>query len=74
MDEAGGMVAYQNEHGDLKALPQLSTMQKASAEIRALNKLLGIGDESKSGKEEKSKKATILTMVVNDRARKASGT
>lgn len=74
MDEAGGMVAYQNDHGDLKALPQLSTMQKASAEIRALNKLLGIGDESKSGKEEKSKKATILTMVVNDRARKASGT
>ena len=36
--------------------------------------MLGIGDESKSGKEEKSKKATILTMVVNDRARKASGT
>ena len=64
MDEAGGMVAYQNDHGDLKALPQLSTMQKASAEIRALNKMLGIGDESKSGKEEKSKKATILTLSL----------
>ena len=39
-------VAYQNNLGDLKALPQLSTLKQASAEIRALNKQLGINDEA----------------------------
>ena len=53
MDEAGGLVAYQNDHGDLKALPQLSTVQKASAESRALNKMPGSGDGSQAGKQEK---------------------
>ena len=37
-------VAYQNNIGDAKPLPQLSTMKQASAEIRALNKQLGICD------------------------------
>lgn len=37
-------VAYQNKIGDAKPLPQLSTMKQASAEIRALNKQLGICD------------------------------
>lgn len=40
-------VAYQNEAGDIKAMPQLATMKQASAEIRALNKQLGINDEAK---------------------------
>lgn len=31
----GVQVAYQNDMGDIKALPQLSTMKQASAEIRA---------------------------------------
>ena len=50
MDDIGAnggvQVAYQNDVGDIKALPQLSTMKQASAEIRALNKQLGIDDSS----------------------------
>lgn len=45
MAEAFDQVAYQNKIGDIKALPQLSIMKQASAEIRALNKQLGINDE-----------------------------
>ena len=37
-------VAYQNDLGDLKAMPQLATMKQASAEIRAINKQLGINE------------------------------
>ena len=37
-------VAYSNDMGDIKALPQIQTMKTASAEIRALNKQLGIVD------------------------------
>ncbi len=50
MDDIGAnggvQVAYQNDMGDIMALPQLSTMKQASAEIRALNKQLGIDDSS----------------------------
>ena len=42
----GVQVAYMNDMGDIKALPQLATMKQASAEIRALNKQLGINDEA----------------------------
>lgn len=48
IDVGGGVqVAYQNDVGDIKALPQLSTMKQASAEIRQLNKQLGIDDEAR---------------------------
>lgn len=53
MDDIGSnggvQVAYQNDMGDIKALPQLSTMKQASAEIRALNKQLGIDDTAHVG-------------------------
>ena len=42
--DAVGQVAYTNDMGDLKALPQISTMKQASAEIRQLTKQLGIAD------------------------------
>ena len=46
IDVGGGVqVAYQNDVGGIKALPQLSTMKQASAEIRQLNKQLGTDDE-----------------------------
>lgn len=45
-DDDDIQVAYANDYGDVKALPQLSTMKQASAEIRALNKQLGINDEA----------------------------
>ena len=44
-------VAFMNDVGDLKALPQITTMKQASAEIRALNKQLGINDGRDSGVE-----------------------
>ena len=51
IDVGGGVqVAYQNDIGDIKALPQLTTMKQASAEIRALNKQLGINDEATQSK------------------------
>ena len=37
-------VAYENDMGDVRAMPQTATMKQASAEIRALNKQLGIND------------------------------
>ena len=45
MSVSGGIqVAYSNDRGDINALPQIATMKQASAEIRALNKQLGIND------------------------------
>lgn len=63
-------VAYQNDMGDLKAMPQLSTMKQASAEIRALNKQLGINDEAKA--ERPDDKPSILRFAALDRANKAA--
>ena len=68
----GGVhVAYQNDMGDIKALPQLSTMKQASAEIRAINKQLGICDEP-AKEQGGSKKASVLSLVISDRQRKAA--
>ena len=44
ISEAEGSVAYSNKMGDYKPLPQIGVMKQASAEIRALNKQLGIAD------------------------------
>lgn len=63
-------VAYQNDMGDIKAMPQLSTMKQASAEIRALNKQLGINDEAKKTNAN-TQKASVLQLVIGDRQRKA---
>ncbi len=62
-------VAYQNDLGDIKAMPQLSTMKQASAEIRALNKQLGINDEARADKGRKD--ASIIAFVQADRKKKA---
>ncbi|MDO5329017.1 MAG: hypothetical protein Q4E88_02800 [Coriobacteriia bacterium] len=44
-DDGNVSVSYMNEIGDEKARPQLGSMKQASAEIRAINKQLGIKDE-----------------------------
>lgn len=49
----GVEVAYVNKLGDEKARPQLSTMKQASAEIRQLNKQLGISDQHEEPTEAK---------------------
>ena len=75
MDDIGAnggvQVAYQNDMGDIKALPQLSTMKQASAEIRAINKQRGICDEP-AKEQGGSKKASVLSLVISDRKRKAA--
>ena len=63
LDDAG-QVAYVNDVGDIKALPQLGTMKQASAEIRALNKQLGIMDEEPPARP----KASVSTLkLVSER-------
>lgn len=42
--DEGIQVAYSNDVGDIRALPQIATMKQASAEIRQLNRQLGIND------------------------------
>lgn len=64
-------VAYQNDLGDLKALPQLSTMKQASAEIRAINKQLGINDEAVKV-DEKPKETKLYVIQTNRRAKAAN--
>jgi phage terminase small subunit len=76
MDDIGAnggvQVVYQNDMGDIKALPQLSTMKQASAEIRALNQQLGIDDTARAEQPKpKTKGAAVLKMVMDDRAQKA---
>lgn len=75
MDDIGAnggvQVAYQNDAGDIKALPQLSTMKQASAEIRALSRQLGIDDTARGGAEmAPGEGASILRLVQRDRAEK----
>ena len=70
IDEANGQVAFMNDMGDLKALPQISTMKQASAEIRALNKQLGINDEVKSS--ETKKKASVISIVQGKRSNRSA--
>ena len=64
-------VAYMNDLGDLKAYPQLSTMKQASAEIRAINKQLGIEDEARP--QEPERKVVPLSVIQSNRRSKAQG-
>lgn len=63
----GIQVAYENNIGDIKALPQLSTMKQASAEIRAINKQLGINDEAEV--EKKPKETKLYVFQTNRKAK-----
>ena len=69
IDEVG-QVAYQNKLGDLKALPQIDKLKQASAEIRQINKQLGINDSVQPEKK-KTKQGKTLQFVMDDRAKKA---
>lgn len=72
MDTGGDLpqVAYMNSMDDIKAMPQLATMKQASAEIRALNKQLGINDSHEEASVVR-KKSTTLTVIQGRRDRKA---
>lgn len=58
---------YENKMGDIKPMPQLSTLKQASAEIRQLNKQLGIKDEH-TLKEDKPANASVLSLIQAKRA------
>ncbi len=66
-------VAYSNDMGDVKAMPQLSTMKQASAEIRALNKQLGINDEHKGAEHAGKPTITVLQNLSAARAQRRAG-
>lgn len=66
-------VAYENNIGDIKEIPQLGTMKKASAEIRAINKQLGINDEvAEKPKEQKRTPLNVITINRQSRAENRS--
>ena len=61
-------VAYSNDLNDIKALPQVGMLKQASAEIRALNKQLGINDQAAKPKG----KAKLFVLQTNRRTKAAS--
>lgn len=73
LDGFGGETAYSNDMNDLKAFPQISTLKTASAEIRQLNKQLGIIDTVPAQQQAPtSDKGNILQLTIAKRAKKAS--
>lgn len=71
LDGFGEQTAYQNNMGDLKQFPQVGTLKTASAEIRQLNKQLGIIDEHEEG-DDGRQTAGILTVFAGGRAKRAA--
>ena len=67
LDNFGGETAYSNDMGDLKAFPQIGTLKTASAEIRQLNKQLGIVDTVEA-EVEAGGGDNILSIVSGNRA------
>lgn len=63
-------VAYQNDMGDLKPMPQIGTLKQASAEIRALNKQLGINDEAQD-KPTRRRETPLNVITLNRQNRQA---
>ena len=73
LDSFGSQTAYQNDMGDLKSFPQIGTLKTCSAEIRQLNKQLGICD-SHEEVGDGGKQATVLSIVAARRAQRVAGT
>lgn len=67
LDNFGGETAYSNDMGDLRAFPQIGTLKTASAEIRQLNKQLGIVDTAEA-EVEAGGGGNILSIVSGNRA------
>lgn len=61
-------VAYGNEYGDIKAMPQMESARKASDQIRQLNKQLGINDEAPS--QPKKREVNIIAVKQDKRAQR----
>ena len=70
LDNFGEQTAYSNDMGDLKAFPQIGTLKTASAEIRQLNKQLGICDDHEGEVGDSGKQGTVLELVQRRRAQR----
>lgn len=72
MDQTGDVVvSYKNKLGDYKSMPQVGMLKQASAEIRALNKQLGINDEADDTLDVRPVKETTLSVITSKRSKKA---
>ena len=74
LSELGGQTAYQTEQGNLRALPQISTLSTCSIRIAQLEDRLGI--HAARAAEEAPKGATVLEIVQGrreERAKRATG-
>lgn len=74
LEKTGGAVSFINDYGDEKPVPQIGIMKQASAEIRALNKQLGILEEPAQETKETTnarKSKTKLEIIQGRRQRKA---
>ena len=72
LESFDNQTAYPSENGDLKPLPQISTLKTASSEIRALNKQLGIGEEEQRQTVETG--TSKLEIIQNRRKARAKKT
>ena len=73
LDNFGEQTAYSNDMGDLKAFPQIGTLKTASAEIRQLNKQLGICDDHEGEVGDSGKQGTVLRLVQERSAQRVAG-
>lgn len=64
-------LVYLNKLDDVKALPQVGMLKQASAEIRALNKQLGINDEAHADAA-KPKETKLYAIQGNRQSRAAA--
>lgn len=71
LDGFGGETAYTNDMGDLKAFPQIATLKTASAEIRQLNKQLGIIDAAEADGPRGGANFSVLQSAMEERRRRA---
>lgn len=62
-------VAYANDLGDIKPMPQMSSAKQASDQIRQLNKQLGINDEAKG--EQPKREVTVIHAFQQNRQSKS---
>ena len=67
--DMGGEIqtAYTNAKGDLMPLPQLATMARASAEIRALSKQLGLAEPAQAVNDKPRAKVTPFDRIAKQR-------
>lgn len=70
LDGFGGQTAYTDESGELRAFPQISTLKTASAEIRQLNKQLGISGEPERAEPGKTGGFSVLELAMDDRRKR----